>query len=383
MALSHRRELRRVYGFDEVAIAPGSITINPELTNTDFSVDGITLSTPVLGGAMDAVSSPSFVGEMDRLGGMAVTNMEGVHSRYEDSQGVIEEIVETPQAKVTSVLQKVYSAPLREELIGKRVEEIKESGAKCAVSFTPSTTKTLAPLAAEAGADVIVVQSTVTTARHISKSQRGLRFPELLELVNVPVIVGNCVSYEVALELMTTGIHGVLVGVGPGAACTTREVTGVGIPQVTATMDTAAARDEYFERTGRYVPIITDGGIRTGGDLCKAIASGADAVMIGTPLAQSEEAPGGGYNWGMANPDPNLPRGTRVNVGVKGTLEQILFGPSSVTDGTQNLVGALNICLGMVGAENIREMHEVAEVVVAPSIKTEGKHYQLGLGVEL
>ena len=379
MALSHRRELRRVYGFDEVAIAPGVITINPELTNTDFSVDGITLSTPVLGGAMDAVSSPGFAGELDRLGGMAVTNMEGVHSRYEDSLGVLEEIVETPQAKVTSVLQKVYSAPLREELIGKRVEEIKESGAKCAVSFTPATTKALAPIAAEAGADVIVVQSTVTTARHLSKSQRGLRFPELLELVNVPVIVGNCVSYDVALELMTTGIHGVLVGVGPGAACTTREVTGVGIPQVTATMDTAAARDEYFERTGRYVPIITDGGIRTGGDLCKAIASGADAVMIGTPLAQAEEAPGRGYNWGMASPDPNLPRGTRVNVGVKGTLEQILFGPSSVTDGTQNLVGALNICLGMVGAENIREMHEVAEVVVAPSIKTEGKHYQLGL----
>ena len=379
MGVPHLRELRRVYGFDEVAIAPGSITINPELTNTDFSVDGITLSTPVLGGAMDAVSSPSFAGEMDRLGGMAVTNMEGVHSRYDDPQSVIEEIVETPQAKVTSLLQDVYSAPIREELVGERVEEIKASGAKCAVSFTPSRTKSLAPLAAEAGADMIVVQSTVTTARHISKSERGLRFPELLELVNVPVVVGNCVSYDVALELMETGIHGVLVGVGPGAACTTREVTGVGIPQVTATMDTAAARDDYFERTGRYVPIITDGGIRTGGDLCKAMASGADAVMIGTPLAQAEEAPGRGYNWGMANPDPNLPRGTRVKVGVKGTLEQILFGPSSVVDGTQNLVGALNICLGMVGAENIREMHQVAEVVVAPSIKTEGKHYQLGL----
>ena len=254
MGVPHLRELRRVYGFDEVAIAPGSITINPDLTNTDFSVDGITLSTPVLGGAMDAVSSPSFAGELDRLGGMAVTNMEGVHSRYDDPLSVVEEIVETPQAKVTSLLQKVYSAPIREELVGERVEEIKESGAKCAVSFTPARTKSLAPLAAEAGADMIVVQSTVTTARHISKSERGLRFPELLELVNVPVIVGNCVSYEVALELMDTGIHGVLVGVGPGAACTTREVTGVGIPQVTATMDTAAARDDYFERTGRYVP---------------------------------------------------------------------------------------------------------------------------------
>jgi IMP dehydrogenase len=379
MGVRHLRELRRVYGFDEVAIAPGSITINPELTSTDFSVDGITLSTPVLGGAMDAVSSPMFAGALDRLGGMAVTNMEGVHSRYDDPQSVIEEIVETPQAKVTSLLQKVYSAPIREDLIGERVEEIKASGAKCAVSFTPARTKSLAPLAAEAGADVIVVQSTVTTARHISNSERGLRFPELLEMMTIPVIVGNCVSYDVALELMETGIHGVLVGVGPGAACTTREVTGVGIPQVTATMDTAAARDEYYERTGRYVPIITDGGIRTGGDLCKAFASGADAVMLGTPFAQASEAPGRGYNWGMASHHAALPRGTRVKVGITGTLEQVLYGPTSKTDGTQNLLGALQVCMGMVGARTIREMHD-AEVIVAPAIRTEGKHYQLGLG---
>jgi IMP dehydrogenase len=373
------KEVRRAYGFDEVAIAPGSFTINPDQTSTHFSIDGMTMSMPILAAAMDAIVSPSFAAKFDDLGGMAVMNLEGVHTRYEDSVTMLQEIVEAPKEEATNVLQRVYTAPIQEHLIGERVEEIKSSGAKCAVSVTPASTKRLAPLAVEAGADTIVVQSTVTTARHVSKSKRGLVFSDLLEMINVPVLVGNCVSFEVALELMETGIHGVLVGVGPGAACTTREVTGVGIPQVTATMDTAAARDEYYDRTGKYVPIITDGGIRTGGDLCKAMASGADAVMIGTPLAQAEEAPGRGYNWGMANPDPNLPRGTRVKVGVKGTLEQILFGPSSVVDGTQNLVGALNICLGMVGAENIREMHEVAEVVVAPSIKTEGKHYQLGL----
>ena len=222
------------------------------------------------------------------------------------------------------------------------------------------------------------MQSTVTTARHSSNSVKGLQFPELLEMVNVPIFVGNCVGYNVAREIMETGIHGLLVGVGPGAACTTREVTGVGIPQVTATMDCAQARDDYYKDSGRYVPVITDGGIRTGGEVCKAIASGADAVMIGTPLAQSKESPGKGFNWGMASPDPALPRGTRVNVGVKGSLKELFYGPSSVSNGTQNLIGALKACMGMVGAINIREMHD-AEVVVAPSIKTEGKHYQLGL----
>jgi len=377
MSVPQFKEIRRAYGFDEVAIAPGAVTINPELTNTDFSVDGITLSTPVLAAAMDAVSSPRFAGRMSALGGMAVMNLEGILARYDDPDEILDQIISTPQEEVTSLLQKLYTAPIKYNLIGERVEETKKSGAKCAVSVTPSSTKKLAPIAAEAGADMIVVQSTVTTARHVSTSARGLRFPELLEMVNVPVIVGNCVSYEVTLELMETGIYGVLVGVGPGAACTTREVTGVGVPQVTATIDCAAARDEFYKRTGRYIPIITDGGIRTGGDLCKAFACGADAVMLGTPLAQSEEAPGKGYNWGMANPHPALPRGTRVKVGVKGSLEQILFGPTSLTDGTQNLIGALRICMGMIGASNIREMHD-ADVIVAPSIKTEGKHYQLG-----
>lgn len=370
--------LRRAFGFDEVSIVPGTVTINPEMTCTDFAIDGFALSTPVLGAAMDAVTSPFFARKMHELGGASVMNLEGVQSRYADPEDVLNAIVEAPQQEVTDLLQKVYSAPIREDLIGKRINEMKDNQVMCAVSVTPIGTKRLAPIAAEAGADTIVIQSTVTTARHRSKSANGLRFPELLETLNVPVLVGNCVSYDVALEIMETGIHGLLVGVGPGAACTTREVTGVGVPQVTATLDCAAARNEYFRRTGRYVPIITDGGIRTGGDLCKAFACGADAVMLGTPLAQAEEAPARGYNWGMANPHPALPRGTRVKVGTKGTLEQILFGPTSVTDGTQNLIGALKVCMGMVGADTIRDMHN-AEVIMAPSIKTEGKHYQMGL----
>ena len=371
------KDIRRAYGFDEVSIVPGGVTVNPEMTSTDFSVDGITLTTPVMAAAMDAIVSPDSAREMDRLGGLAVMNLEGVQTRYDDPAAVLEEVAETPAEEVTALLQRLYAEPIRDELIAKRVEEMKEDGARSAVSVTPAKTKTLAPVAAEAGADTIVVQSTVTTARHISKSARGLVFSDLLEMIDVPVIVGNCVSYDVALELMSTGIHGVLVGVGPGAACTTREVTGVGVPQVTALLDCAAARDDHFDRTGKYVPIISDGGIRTGGDLCKAFVSGADAVMLGTPLAKAEEAPGRGFNWGMATPHPDLPRGTRVRVGVNGTLEQILFGPTSLEDGTQNLIGALKVCMGMVGAQTIREMHD-AEVVVAPSIKTEGKHYQMG-----
>lgn len=377
MAEVRLKEIRRAYGFDEVAIAPGLVTINPEMVNTDFSINGLTMSTPIIAAAMDAVVSPSFAGHMHEMGGLAVMNLEGVQSRYENPEEILSQIVSTPQEEVTSLLQRLYTAPVRDDLVAERVKQMKKSGATCAVSVTPANAKKLAPIVAEAGADMLVVQSTVTTPRHISKSEVGLKFPELLEMLDIPVLVGNCVSYEVSLELMRTGIHGVLVGVGPGAACTTREVTGVGVPQVTATLNCAAARDAYYEESGRYVPIITDGGIRTGGDLCKAFACGADAVMLGTPLAQAVEAPGGGYNWGMANPHPALPRGTRVKVGVKGTLKEILFGPTSLTDGTQNLVGALRVCMGMIGAENIQQMHD-AEVIVAPAMKTEGKHYQLG-----
>lgn len=370
------KEIRRAYGFDEVAIVPGEVTINPDLVSTDFSVDGITLSAPVLASAMDAIVSPSFAVEMDKVGGLGVMNLEGVQTKYDEPDEVLSQIVDAPRDEVMGVLQKVYAAPVREDLIGARIEEIKRDGVKCAVSVTPANAAKFAPVAVDAGADVLVIQSTVTTARHVSKGENGLVFSDLLEMVNVPVMVGNCVTYDAALELMETGIHAVLVGVGPGAACTTREVTAVGVPQVTATMDCMAAREEYYRSTGRYVPIITDGGIRTGGDLCKAFACGADAVMIGTPLAQSEEAPGKGHNWGMASPHPALPRGTRVDVGVTGTLNEIMYGPSEKVDGTHNLMGALKVCMGMVGAVSIREMHQ-AEVMVAPSVKTEGKHYQL------
>ena len=370
------KELERSYGFDEVAIVPGQVTINPDLTSTKMTIGNISLDIPVLASAMDGAVSPHFATLMHQMGGLGVLNAEGLYTRYEDPYSILEEIMSIPQSEITEHLQQVYSEPIQEKLVAQRVQEIRESGATCAVSFTPQNTKRMSPVAVEAGADMVVVQSTVTTARHMSRSYRGLIFSEMVSSLKVPVVVGNCVTYSVAQELMETGIDGILVGVGPGAACTTREVVGVGVPQVTATLECAAAREDYFRRTGRYVTVITDGGIRTGGDFCKAIASGADGVMLGTPFAQAEEAPGRGYNWGMANPHPELPRGTRIKVGTKGTLQQILYGPTSKTDGTQNLIGALRVCMGMCGAYTVRDLHK-AEMVVAPSIKTEGKYFQM------
>jgi len=368
--------LRYAYGFDEVAIVPGDVTLNPEQTDVSFEIDGLSLSAPILASAMDGVVDVPFAIKLSQLGGLAVLNLEGIQTRYENPDEILQEIATASDDEVTQLLQRRYSEPIKENLIGERIKAIKESKAVCAVSVTPANTKRLAPIAAEAGVDILVVQSTVTTARHISKSYRGLVFSELREWIKVPILVGNCATYNAAKELMETGISGVLIGVGPGAACTTREVIGVGVPQVTATMDCAAARDDYFRETGRYVPIITDGGIRSGGDICKAIACGADAVMLGSLLAQAKEAPGRGYHWGMSTPHAALPRGTRVRVKVTGTLEQVLFGPSSVTDGTQNLVGALRTSMGICGARTIKEMHQ-AEIVAAPSIKTEGKQLQL------
>ncbi len=374
------RELRRCYGFDEVAIVPGDITINPDQTNIEFKIEQVTFSIPIMAAAMDGVTDINFAILMSKLGGLAVLNLDGVQARYDNPQEVLAEITQAPPDKVTALLQKIYSQPIKENLIGERIQSIKQAGAICAVATAPANAKRFAPLAAEARADILVVQSTVTTAQHISKSYSGLKFSELRHTVTMPVIVGNCVSYSACLELMQTGISGVLVGIGPGAACTTRQVLGIGIPQVTATMDCAAARDEYLRQSGRYVPIITDGGIGGGGDLCKAIASGADAVMLGSIFAQSKEAPGHGYHWGMSQPHPGLPRGTRIKVGTTGTLEHILLGPTSVTDGTQNLVSALRTAMGVCGAFTIKDMHR-AEVVVAPSIVTEGKVWQiLGAG---
>ena len=370
------KELERSYGFDDVAIVPGEVTINPDMTSTKMTIGDQTFDIPIMASAMDGAVSPSFATLMYEMGGLGVLNAEGLYTRYEDPYSILEEITSMPQSEVTEHIQQVYGEPIKEDLIGKRVSEIKQAGGVCAVSFTPQNTKRMSPAAVEAGADLVFVQSTVTTARHMSKSYKGLVFSDLIKSLQIPVVVGNCVSYNVAMELMEQGIEGLLVGVGPGAACTTREVTGVGVPQVTATMECAAAREDYFQQTGRYVNIITDGGIRTGGDLCKSIVSGADGVMIGTPIAQSTEAPGRGYNWGMANAHPELPRGTRITVGTKGTLQQILFGPSSVTNGTQNLIGALKVSMGMCGAYTIQDFHK-AEMVIAPAIKTEGKFFQI------
>ncbi|MCD6230490.1 MAG: GuaB3 family IMP dehydrogenase-related protein [Dehalococcoidia bacterium] len=369
------KEMRQTYGFDEVALVPGDITINPDQIDITFTLGDIKFPTPILASAMDSVVDPSFAIQFGKLGGLAVLNLEGLQTRYDSPEEIIEEIAKAPASDATSLMQKFYSQPIKENLIAGRIDKIKEAGVTCAGSVTPANTKQLAPIAREAGVDILVIQSTVTTAKHISKSYTGLVLSEIREMMSLPIIIGNCCSYSAALDLMRTGIDGILVGVGPGAACTTREVLGVGVPQITATMDGAAARQTYFEESGKYVAVITDGGIRTGGDLCKSFAAGADAVMIGSPLAQAIEAPGKGYHWGMSHPHPTLPRGTRVKVGTQTPLRQILFGPTSVTNGTQNLIGALRTSMGVCSARNIREMHNT-KMIIAPDIKIEGKHFQ-------
>ncbi len=375
MSLPKFKELERSYGFDEVSIVPGDVTVNPDQTNIEMKIRDLTFAIPIVAAAMDAVVDTDFAIAFSKAGGLPILNCDGVQVRYENPEEILNEIIEAPTDKVTALMQKVYSEPIKDNLLAKRIKKIKKAGAVCAVSLIPATTKKLAPIAEEAGADIIVIQSTVTTARHISKSYRGLSFTDLCRQIRVPIIVGNTVTYSASLELMRTGIDGLLVGIGPGAACTSREVLGIGVPQVTATIDCAAARDVYSKETGRYVSIITDGGIRVSGDMTKAFASGADGVVFGSILTRTQEAPGKGYHWGMSQPSATLPRGTRIRTTVNATLEQVLFGPSHRTDGTENYVGALRTAMGVCGALTIKEFQKT-RMVVAPSIKTEGKYFQ-------
>ena len=386
MWIGRNRKARVTYGFDEIALVPGEVTINPNEVDTTFNIprpggqEPLKLKIPIIASAMDGVTNVRFCIEMAKLGGLGVVNLEGVQTRYDNPEDVLAQIAKADKNTVTELIQKLYLPPIKEELIAKRVQELRKGGGIVAVSSIPQKAERYAAIAQEAGADLFVVQSTVSTVRHISSEYKSLDLAAFCKNSRIPIIIGNAVTYSVVLELMQNGVSGVLVGVGPGAACTSRGVLGLGVPQVTATVDCAAARDAYFKKTGKYVPIITDGGMSKGGDVCKALACGSDAVMVGSAFARAEEAPGGGNHWGMATPHANLPRGTRVHVGVTGSLKQILFGPATVDDGSQNLVGAIATCMGNVGASTIKEFQET-EIIIAPSIKTEGKLFQTVQGV--
>ncbi|HET9848479.1 MAG TPA: GuaB3 family IMP dehydrogenase-related protein [Candidatus Dormibacteraeota bacterium] len=369
------KRARRAYGFDEVALVPGRVTINPEEVDSSFQLGSLNLAIPILAAAMDGVVDVAFAIEMGRLGGMAIINLDGLQTRYADPANVLREIAEAPRERINGLLQKLYKAPVREQLIEERITAVKRARVPVGVSTVPAQASRRAPLVQEAGADCLVVQGTVLTARHISRSYEQLSFEKLCRELTIPVVAGNCVEYETALELVRTGIAGILVGVGPGAACTTRGVLGVGVPQVTATSDVAAARETYLRESGRRVQVITDGGMRVAGDIAKAFASGADAVMVGSIFAGTTDAAGGGYHWGMATADPNLPRGTRIKVGQRGTLREVLLGPARVDDGTQNLAGALRSAMGVCGARTIPEFQQT-ELVIAPAIQSEGKLFQ-------
>ncbi len=377
------REARRAYGFDEIALVPGDVTVNPDEVDVSLIIGDVKLAIPFLASAMDGVVDAPFAIAMGQAGGLGVLNLDGINSRYKKPREVLSAIAAAKAEDATKLLQEVYRKPVQEDLIAERVKEIKKAKVPCAVSCIPQNAERFGAIAEDAGCDIFVVQSTVATVRHKASRYQPFDIARFIKERTIPVMVGNVVTYSVALELMEAGASGLLIGVGPGAACTTRGVLGLGVPQVTATVDCAAARDFHFKRSGRYVPIITDGGMSTGGDICKAIACGSDGVMVGSAFARTKEAPGQGFHWGMATPHQNLPRGTRIQVGVTGTLEEILFGPSRLDDGSQNLVGALRTCMGSVGASTLREM-QTTEIVIAPSIKTEGKLFQkaqrIGMG---
>ena len=376
MWVGRGRKARRCYGFDEIALVPGNVTINPNEVDASWEIGKKRYQVPILAAAMDGVVDVKFAIAMGKLGGLAVLNLEGVQTRYDNPSEVLDKIARATPQKATELVQSIYTKPIKEKLISKRIEQIKKAKVPAIVSAIPQRAERFGAIAQEAGCDIFVVQSTVTTAKHISKEYKVLDFNKFCKKMKIPIALGNCVTYNTCLELMGTGVGAILVGIGPGAACTTRGVLGIGVPQVTATADCAAARDYYYKKHGKYIPIITDGGMSTGGDICKAFASGADAVMVGSAFARAKEAPGRGFHWGMATPHANLPRGTRVKVGTTGTLEEILFGPARLDDGSQNLMGALQTSMGNVGAKDIKEM-QLTEIIIAPSIRTEGKVFQV------
>lgn len=366
---------RRAYGFDDIAIVPSRRTRDPDDVDISWQIDAFHFELPMLGSAMDSAISPATAIEIGRLGGLGVLNLEGLWTRYEDPDAVYQEIAELSPEKATRRMQEIYQAPIDPDLVGRRVAEIKAAGVVTAASLTPQRVASLYQKAIGAGLDILVIQGTVVSAEHVSTKTEPLDLKRFIADLEVPAIVGGCASYSTALHLMRTGAVGVLVGVGPGAACTTRGVLGVGVPQATAIADAAGARIRYLDETGRYVHVIADGGMRTGGDVSKAIACGADAVMIGSPLASASEAPGQGSHWGMATFHPTLPRGTRVEVGNQGTLEEILVGPAHENDGRRNLFGALRVSMATTGYANVKEFQK-AEVMVAPSLQSEGKALQ-------
>lgn len=382
--LSQVRHVRRAYGIDEIALAPGGSTMDPSLAQSNWTLGGIERPMPIIASAMDSVVDASMAVQLSQLGALGVLNLEGLQARYDDPTVALERIAAVEGDGFVGLMQELYSAPIQEELIVERVREIKGEGGIAAVSATPVGAMAFGRAAAQAGADVFFVQATVVSTHHQSPpNQNTLDLKAFCQEMPVPVVLGNCVTYGVCMELIQAGAAGVMVGIGPGAACTSRGVLGVGVPQATAIADCAAARDDVERSGGPYVPIIADGGIVTGGDICKCIACGADGVMIGSPIARAAEAPGGGFHWGMATPSPVLPRGTRIRVGTTGSLAQILRGPAQLDDGTHNLMGALHTSMGTLGARTIKEMHQV-EIVVAPSLLSEGKVYQkaqqLGMG---
>ena len=374
------KKARRAYGFDDIAIVPSRRTRDPDDVDISWKLGPYRFELPLLASAMDGVVSPATAIEVGRLGGLAVLNLEGVFTRYADAEDQLARIAELPKDSATREMQEIYQEPLKPELIGERIAEIKASGVVTAASLTPQQVVTHYEAALEAGLDILVIQGTVVSAEHVSKSSEPLNLKEFIAELPVPAIVGGCASYHTGLHLMRTGAAGVLVGVGPGAACTTRGVLGLGVPQATAIADVAGARSTHMLETGEYVSVIADGGMRTGGDVAKAVACGADAVMIGSPLARAYEAPGRGYHWGMATFHPTLPRGARVQTVQNGSLEEILVGPARENDGTFNLMGALRTSMATCGYQDIAEFNR-AELMVAPALQTEGKQLQSSQGV--